>query len=178
MNEVTRILSAIEKGDVHAVDELFPIIYQELRYLAAQQLSRELPGQTLQATALVNEACLRLVGGENQHWSGRHHFFAAEAEVMRRILIESARRKKSLKHGGSHRRVNFDEAVLAKDDDSADDELIVLDEALEKLSKTEKAEAVLVKFRYFAGLTLKQAAEVMDISYATAIRLMPAAGCV
>lgn len=170
MNEVTRILAAIEKGDVRAVDELFPLVYQELRQLAAQRMSKESPGQTLQATALVHEAYLRLVGSEEKRWSGRRHFFSAAAEAMRRILIENARRKQSLKHGGARKRVNFDEAVLAEDNDTSSDELIALDEALEKLSKKDKLKADLVKLRYFAGLTGKQAAEVLGISHSTADR--------
>jgi RNA polymerase sigma factor (TIGR02999 family) len=170
VNEVTRILAAIEQGDPRAVDELFPLVYQELRRLAAQRLSRESPGQTLQATALVHEAYLRLVGGENQSWSGRHHFFSVAAEAMRRILIESARRKKSLRHGGGRKRIDFDEAILAKNNDASSDELIALDEALEKLSKKDKVKADLVKLRYFAGLTCDQAAEVLGISSSTADR--------
>jgi RNA polymerase sigma factor (TIGR02999 family) len=170
MSEVTRILAAIEQGDVHAVDKLFPLVYQELRQLAAQRLSRELPSQTLQATALVHEAYLRLVGSENQNWSNRRHFFAAAAEAMRRILIENARRKKSLRHGGGRRRIDFDEAVLAKDDDGPAEELIALDEALEKLSEKDRVKADLVKLRYFAGLTIEQTAEILDISPTTAKR--------
>ncbi|MCJ7728759.1 MAG: sigma-70 family RNA polymerase sigma factor [Sedimentisphaerales bacterium] len=170
MSDVTRILAAIECGDVRAVDELFPLVYQELRQLAAQRLSKELPGQTLQATALVHEAYLRLVGSENQSWSNRHHFFAAAAEAMRRILVENARRKKTLKHGGGHKRIDFDEAIPMKDDDTSADDLIALDEALEKLSKKDKVKADLVKLRYFAGLSGEQAAEVLGISPSTADR--------
>ena len=170
MSDVTRILAAIERGDVRAVDELFPLVYQELRQLAAQRMSKESPGQTLQATALVHEAYLRLVGEENQHWSSRHHFFSAAAEAMRRILIENARRKKSLKYGGGRKRIALDEAILMKDDDTATDDLIELDKALEKLSKKDKVKADLVKLRYFAGLTGEQAAEVLGISQSTADR--------
>lgn len=170
MSEVTRILSAIERGDVRAVDKLFPLVYQELRQLAAQQMSKELPGQTLQATALVHEAYLRLVGGEEQDWSSRHHFFAAAAEAMRRILVENARRKKTLKHGGGRKRIDLDEAILMKDDDTAMEELIALDEALENLSKKDKVKADLVKLRYFAGLSGEQASEVLGISRSTADR--------
>jgi RNA polymerase sigma factor (TIGR02999 family) len=170
MSDVTRILSAIERGDVRAVDELFPLVYQELRQLAAARLSKELPGQTLQATALVHEAYLRLVGTENQNWTGRGHFFAAAAEAMRRILIDNARRKKSLKHGGGHQRIDLDEAVAASDDKTSPDDLIALDEALEKLSKKDKVKADLVKLRYFAGLSGEQAAEVLGISSSTADR--------
>ena len=168
MSEVTRILSAIERGDVLAVDELFPLVYQELRQLAVVRLSKELPGQTLQATALVHEAYIRLVGAENQSWSSRGHFFAAAAEAMRRILIDNARRKKSLKHGGGHQRIDLDEAVATGDDKTSPDDLIALDEALEKLSKKDKVKADLVKLRYFAGLTSEQAAEVLGISHNTA----------
>jgi RNA polymerase sigma factor (TIGR02999 family) len=168
MSEVTRILSAIERGDVLAVDELFPLVYQELRQLACQRLSKELPGQTLQATALVHEAYLRLVGTENQNWSNRGHFFAAAAEAMRRILIDNARRKKSLKHGGGRQRIDLDEVVAASDDETSLDDLVALDEAIEKLSKKDKVKADLVKLRYFAGLTNEQAAEVLGISHNTA----------
>jgi RNA polymerase sigma factor (TIGR02999 family) len=170
MSEVTRILAAIERGDVRAVDELLPLVYQELRQLAAQRVSRESPGQTLQATALVHEAYLRLVGSENQNWTSRGHFFAAAAEAMRRILIDNARRKKSLRHGGGHPRIDFNEAVAARDDTTSVDDLIALNEALERLSKKDKVKADLVKLRYFAGLTGEQAAEVLGISPSTADR--------
>jgi len=170
MSEVTRILAAIEQGDLHAVDGLLPLVYQELRRLAAQRLSKESPGQTLQATALVHEAYLRLVGNENQNWSGRHHFFAAAAEAMRRILIENARRKKSLRRGGGRRRIRLDEAILTKDDDAAADELIALDEALEKLSDRDRLSSDLIKLRFFAGLTMEQAADILGIPRRTADR--------
>ena len=168
MSDVTRILAAIEHGDIRAVDELFPLVYQELRQLAAQRMSREKPGQTLQATALVHEAYLRLVGGEEQHWSGRGHFFSAAAEAMRRILIEKARRKQSLKHGGNRKRLDLNEAVLIDDEDTPSEDLIALDEALEKLSQKDKVKAELVKLRYFAGLTIEQAANILGISRSTA----------
>lgn len=170
MSDVTRILAAIEKGDVRAVDELFPLVYQELRQLAAQRMSKEVPGQTLQATALVHEAYLRLVGGEEQKWSSRRHFFSAAAEAMRRILIDNARRKKSLRHGGGRMRIQLDERVLTKDDDLLTENLLALDEALEKFAKKHKIKAELVKLRYFAGLTIEQAANVLDISHASAER--------
>jgi len=170
MSEVTRILAAIERGDVRAVDELFPLVYQELRQLAAQRMSKERPGQTLQATALVHEAYIRLVGVEAQNWKSRTHFFAAAAEAMRRILIDNARRKKRLKHGGAHKRIDFDDAALAKDKVSSADELIALDETLEKLRQEEPVIAELVKLRYFAGLTIEQAAQMLDISCRTANR--------
>ena len=146
------------------------MVYQELRQLAAVRLSKELPGQTLQATALIHEAYLRLVGDEEQNWSSRDHFFAAAAEAMHRILVENARRKKSLKHGGGHQRIDLDEAVTAGDDKTSLDDLIALDEAIEKLSKKDKVKADLVKLRYFAGLTSEQAAEVLGISLSTADR--------
>ena len=168
MSDVTRILAAIEHGDVRAVDELFPLVYQELRQLPAQRFSKELPGQTLQATALVHEAYLRLVGSENQNWKGRTHFFAAAAEAMRRILIENARRKHRLKHGGGRQRVDFEDAAMAIEEPS--ENLIALDEALAKLESTDKVKSELVKLRYFAGLTLEQAAELLGISTTTAKR--------
>jgi len=168
MTDVTRILAAIEEGDACAADELLPLVYQELRRLAAQRMRKEPPGQTLQATALVHEAYIRLVGAESQNWKGRTHFFAAAAEAMRRILIENARRKKALKHGGGRRRISLDEPVLR--DETVDDDLIALDEALEELSRMDKVKADLVKLRYFAGLTGKQAAEVLGISASTADR--------
>jgi RNA polymerase sigma factor (TIGR02999 family) len=170
MRDVTRILIAIEQGDARAVDELLPLVYEELRRLAAQKMSHELPGQTLQATALVHEAYIRLVGVEGQDWSSRGHFFAAAAEAMRRILIDIARRKKSLKYGGDRKRVDLDKAVLMSDNNIPADDLIVLDEALEKLSKRDKVKADLVKLRYFAGLTGEQAAKVLGISHATVER--------
>lgn len=170
MREVTRILTAIEKGDARASDELLPLVYQELRRLAAQRMKQEKPGQTLQATALVHEAYIRLVGSESQNWNSRAHFFAAAAEAMRRILIENARRKRSLKYGGDRQRVDLDEAVLAGDSDIPSDKLIALDEALERLSKIDRVKAELVKLRYFAGLTGEQAAQLLGISQSTADR--------
>jgi RNA polymerase sigma factor (TIGR02999 family) len=170
MSEVTRILAAIERGDVRAADQLLPLVYQELRRLAAQKMSQEVPGQTLQATALVHEAYIRLVGAQNQNWSSRGHFFAAAAEAMRRILIDIARRKNSLKHGGDRQRVDLDGALVANDDDTSADDLIALDEALERLSKKDKVKADLVKLRYFAGLTIEQTAEILSISPTTAKR--------
>jgi len=168
MTDVTRILSAIEQGDVRAVDELLPAVYQELRQLAAWKLSHELPGQTLQATALVHEVYLRLVGVEAQNWKSSGHFFAAAAEAMRRILIENARRKLSLKRGGEHQRVDIDDAQLAIEETSED--IIALDEALTKLAQEDPDVAELVKLRYFAGLTIEQAAEILGISRRTADR--------
>ena len=168
MSEVTRILAAIGEGDSRAVDELLPAVYEELRQLAAQKLSREKPGQTLQATALVHEAYIRLVGAETGNWKSRTYFFAAAAEAMRRILIENARRKKRLSHGGDKQRVEMQDADLMID--APCDDLIALDEALTKLGEEDPAKADLVKLRYFAGLTIEQAAEVLGISRATADR--------
>jgi RNA polymerase sigma factor (TIGR02999 family) len=168
MSEVTRILGAIERGDVRAAEELLPLVYQELRQLAAQRLNKEAPGQTLQATALVHEAYIRLVGAEEANWSGRAHFFSAAAEAMRRILIDIARRKKSLKSGGDRKRVDLDEADFTVE--VAPEQLIALDEAISKLSEEDHAVADLVKLRYFAGLTIEQAAEVMKLSTRTAYR--------
>ncbi|MHC4132961.1 MAG: sigma-70 family RNA polymerase sigma factor [Planctomycetota bacterium] len=168
MSEVTRILSAIEQGDVRAVDELFPLVYQELRQLAAQRMSKEKSGQTLQATALVHEAYLRLVGGDEQHWSGRGHFFSAAAEAMRRILIENARRKKSLKYGGDRQRVELNESILIATQEICPDDLLALNDALDKLSEKEKIAADLIKVRIFGGLTVKQAAEMLGVSLSKA----------
>jgi len=169
MTDVTRILNAIERGEVKATDELLPLVYEELRLLAAQRLSHEPPGQTLQATALVHEAYLRLVGVERQDWGSRGHFFKAAAEAMRRILIDSARRKGSLKRGGGRRPVELDES-LAVDDGSRVHETLALDEALTRLAQRDPTKAELVKLRYFAGLTIEQAAKVLGISHATAER--------
>ena len=168
MSDVTRILTAIEQGDPRAADELLPAVYQELRRLAADKLSRERPGQTLQATALVHEAYIRLVGAEGQNWRSRTHFFAAAAEAMRRILIESARRKQRLKRGGGRQRLALEDADLAIEQPS--ENLIALDEALTKLAKEDRVVAELVKIRYFAGLTLGQTAELLGVSRRTADR--------
>src|SRR5438067_2767109 len=169
MNEVTQILSAIEEGDPHAAEQLLPLVYKELRELAAQKLAQEKPGQTLEATALVHEAYLRLVDAEKaQHWNSRGHFFAAAAEAMRRILVESARRKNRLKHGREHQRVDLESGCLVSEAPSLD--LIALDEALARLAEAEPAKAELVKLRFFAGLTMPEAAAAMDISLATAER--------
>ena len=170
MSDVTRILNAIDRGDAKATDELLPLVYEELRLLAAQKLSREIPGQTLQATALVHEAYIRLVGDEPQNWDGHRHFFAAAAEAMRRILVDNARRKKSQKHGGDRQRIDLDEADAACVGPSFSDNLIALDEALERLTEKDKIKADLVKLRHFAGLTNEQAADVLGISPTTAKR--------
>jgi RNA polymerase sigma factor (TIGR02999 family) len=168
MSDVTRILDAMEKGSAKATEDLLPLIYEELRLLAAQKLSQEPPGQTLQATALVHEAYIRLVGNETRHWDNRGHFFAAAAEAMRRILVDSARRKKSQKHGGGHGRVELDaerfEATVPPQ------RIIALSEALDVLDREEPEVARLVKLRYFVGLTLDQAAEALRISPRTAYR--------
>jgi RNA polymerase sigma factor (TIGR02999 family) len=169
MNEVTRVLSAIESGDPHAAEQLLPLVYDELRKLAAQKLAQEKPGQTLEATALVHEAYLRLVDVEkDQHWSSRGHFFAAAAEAMRRILVEQARRKRRHKHGGEHRRVDLDEAVLLAP--APHDSLLDLDEALTRLEAIDPLAASLVKLRYFSGLTMAQTAKALGISSRNAER--------
>jgi RNA polymerase sigma factor (TIGR02999 family) len=168
MSDVTRILNAIERGDARAADELLPLVYEELRLLAAQKLSQEPPGQTLQATSLVHEAYIRLVGAEAQDWKSRGHFFKAAAEAMRRILVENARRKQRLKRGGRLHKVDLSDADIAID--KAVEELIALDEALTKLAQEDPVKANLVKLRYFAGLTEEQAAKALEISRATASR--------
>jgi RNA polymerase sigma factor (TIGR02999 family) len=167
MNDVTRILSAIEQGDPHAAEQLLPLVYDELRKLAAQRLAQEQPGQTLQGTALVHEAYLRLVGTDpEQPWDSRGHFFAAAAEAMRRILVENARRKRGLKHGGDRRRQPINPDAMAAPE--AADDLLALDEALTRLAATEPKVAALVELRYFAGLTIPQAAVQLKISPRTA----------
>ena len=175
MNEITRILSGIEAGEPHAAAQLLPLVYDELRKLAAQRLAQEKPGQTLQATALVHEAYLRLVaspGGESRgsepKWNSRGHFFAAAAEAMRRILVEAARRKKTEKHGGACERIDVDLADLAAS--RRDDKLLRLDEALARLEVQKPIQAKLVKLRFFAGLTIAEAATALEISTATADR--------
>jgi RNA polymerase sigma factor (TIGR02999 family) len=168
MHDVTQILNAIDAGDPHAAAQLLPLVYDELRELAAARLSHENSGQTLQATALVHEAYLRLLGpgGAQQPWDGRGHFFAAAAEAMRRILIDSARRKSSAKHGGEFERVDLDEAQLIASDRRLD--LIALDEALDRLAAHDTRKAELVKLRFFAGLSSAQAASALGISESTA----------
>jgi RNA polymerase sigma factor (TIGR02999 family) len=168
MTDVTRVLSAIEHGDPSAAEQLLPLVYDELRKLAAQKMAREAPGQTLQATALVHEAYIRLVDPEvPQTWDGRRHFFAAAAEAMRRILIERARQKRSLKGGGERHRVLLDEIEPAVLPMSADD-LLDLDQALERLEQKDARKAQLVKLRFFAGLTTAQAAQALGVSISTA----------
>jgi RNA polymerase sigma factor (TIGR02999 family) len=179
MHDVTQILAAIENGQTQATEQLLPLVYDELRRLAAGRLAREAPGQTLQPTALVHEAYLRLVGnppppatGDQakpaMRWDSRAHFFAAAAEAMRRILVENARRKKAARHGGELRRVTLDELDLAVP--SEPDELILLDEALTRLAAEDAAAAMLVKLRYFSGLSVEEAAEIVGLPRATAYR--------
>jgi RNA polymerase sigma factor (TIGR02999 family) len=177
MSDVTRILNKIERGDRKAADELLPLVYEELRLLAARRMAQEKPGQTLQATALVHEAYLRLVGAEGQNWDNKGHFFKAAAESMRRILVERARRRKNLKNGGGYQRLKLEEMTEVGDSESSADHLLAVDEALAKLSRKDKVKAELVKLRYFAGLTGKQAAEVLGISSSTADRHWRYARC-
>ena len=170
MNDVTRILSAIERGDPRAAQQLLPLVYDELRQLAAQRLSQEKPGQTLQATALVHEAYVRLVGTEQvRQWNSRGHFFAAAAEAMRRILIDHARRKQRRKRGGDRARVDLDVVDPAAPESPED--LVALDEALNKLAATDGEAAEVVQLRFFAGLPIPEVAELLGISPRTADRL-------
>jgi RNA polymerase sigma factor (TIGR02999 family) len=168
MTDVTRILNAIEQGNTKAADELLPLVYEELRVLAAQKMGHEPPGQTLQPTALVHEAYLRLVGEDAEGWKSRGHFFGAAAEAMRRILVERARMKQRIRHGGGHHRVEMEQFECIAE--QSPEELLALDEALSKLSEQEPLKANLVKLRYFAGLTAEQAAEFLNIAKATADR--------
>lgn len=167
MGPITEVLGAIEHGDPHAAEQLLPLVYDELRRLAAQKLAREKPGQTLQATALVHEAYLRLVGAApEQHWDSRGHFFAAAAEAMRRILVDQARRRQATKRGGLQQRVAIPESRLTAP--MPDDELLALHEALEQLARLDPAAADVVRLRFFAGLKTTEAAEVMGISVRSA----------
>jgi RNA polymerase sigma factor (TIGR02999 family) len=180
MSDLTHILSAIEQGDPHAAEQLLPLVYDELRSLAAQRMAQETPGQTLQPTALVHEAYLRLVAssardaspsrerGEEQPWNSRGHFFAAAAEAMRRILVEKARRKQRVRHGGDRRRVDLDNLNVMQEEKA--DELLALDEALERLAGEEAVVGEVVKLRYFAGLTIEETAAALAISVRTANR--------
>ncbi len=169
MSEVTQVLSAIEHGDPQAAEQLLPLVYDELRKLAAAKMAQEKPDQTLQATALVHEAYIRLVGAQNvQSWDSRGHFFAAAAEAMRRILINRARDKKRVKRGGERRRVDLDGIEIALD--TSDEQLIALDEALSQLAVEDPAAARLVNLRFFAGLTLKDAAVSLGLAPRTAER--------
>ena len=167
MHEVTQLLNAIEQGDPHAPEQLLPLVYDALRKLASQKMAQEPRGQTLQATALVHEVYLRLVGSEkSRHWNSRGHFFGAAAEAMRRILIDNARRKRRPKHGGDRKRVDLDQACdLAHD---SNDDILALDEGIAQLAQEDAQKAELVKLRYFAGFTLEQAADVLGISLSTA----------
>lgn len=174
MNDVTRVLDAMRAGDPQAANQLLPLVYDELRKLAAQKLAHEAPGQTLQPTALVHEAYLRLVGDQpaaqaREHWDHRGHFFAAAAEAMRRILVENARRKRRLKRGGDLVREEFDEALLAAPEPRED--LVALDDALNKLATVDKTAAELVQLRYFTGVSIPEAAEILGVSKRTADRL-------
>lgn len=166
-NGITKALAAAASGEPRAAEQLLPLVYDELRRVATQQLARERPGQTLQATALVHEAYLRLIGGETS-WDNRRHFFAAAAEAMRRILVERARRKRRLRHGGDRRRVEIEADELPIEEPPVD--LLALDEALEHLAAEDATKAELVKLRFFAGLSEQEAAEVLGISRATAAR--------
>ena len=167
MTDVTSILNAIERGDTKATDQLLPLVYEELRLLAARKLSHEPPGQTLQATALVHEAYLRLVGTPSGSWDNRGHFFVAAAEAMRRILVENARRKRSQKRGGGQKRVPLDELTVSITGPSED--IIAVSEALDKLAAKDPGVAQLVKLHYFSGLTLDQAAQLQGIARRTAV---------
>ena len=166
MSDITRILEAAQNGDPKAAEELLPLVYEELRRLAASRMANEAAGHTLQPTALVHEAWLRLTGNENQKWDGRGHFFAAAAEAMRRILIDRARRKRAVRHGGEQQRVDIQEVDLASPSD--DEQLLALSDALDKLAIDHKVEAELVKLRYFIGMTIDEAATTLDISPRTA----------
>jgi RNA polymerase sigma factor (TIGR02999 family) len=168
VTEITRILQRAGQGDRSAADELLPLVYEELRKLAAQKMARETPGQTLQATALVHEAWLRLGGDQQAQWQNRAHFFAAAAEAMRRILIDSARRKKAARHGGGVEHLNFDSLELAAG--MEDGQLLALHEALEGLAAHDAVKAELVKLRFFAGLTNEEAASVLHLSEPTVKR--------
>ena len=168
MSDVTRILEAIERGQPQAADKLLPLVYDELRKLAAHQMSQQPPGQTLQATALVHEAYLRLIGREPVPWNSRGHFFSAAAEAMRRILIERARKKSARKHGGGLQRVDLDEVDIALD--TEDDLLLLLNEALEEFREKDATAAELIKLRFFVGLPNDQAAQLLGVSERTAKR--------
>jgi RNA polymerase sigma factor (TIGR02999 family) len=170
MSDVTQLLDAANRGDPQAAAELLSLVYDELRKLAAAKMAHEQPGQTLDATALVHEAFLRLVTSTDQqsHWNGRSHFFAAAAEAMRRILIENARRKGRIRHGGDRRRIDLDQIELANS--ASDDDLLAIDEALTRLAELDATRAELVKLRFFAGLTMPEAAAALGVSLATAER--------
>jgi len=168
MSDVTRILEAVERGDGRAAEQLLPLVYAELRRLAAHKMAGENPSQTLQPTALVHEAWLKLVGQQNRRWQDRNHFFAAAAEAMRRILIDNARRKLRFRHGGGQQRVELSADAQAAT--SEDDQVLAVDEALEKLARLDPQRAEIVKLRYFVGLSFQETAEVLGISEPTAKR--------
>ncbi len=167
MSEVTQILDAIGQGNSQAADQLLPVVYAELRRLAAHKMASESPGQTLQPTALVHEAWLKLVGQQNRKWQDRNHFFAAAAEAMRRILVDNARRKRTLRHGGGQQRVELDDVKLLVENH---DHLLAVNDALEKFAAKDKQKADLVKLRYFVGMTIGEAAALLGISEGTAKR--------
>lgn len=170
MNDVTEVLAKIENGDPNAADQLLPLVYEELRTLASAKLANEKPGQTLQATALVHDAYLRLVDADDtRHWDSRNHFFAAAAEAMRRILVETARRKQRIRHGGDRNRVDLDISSLG--DDLPIEEIISVNDALELLGETNAQAAEIVKLHYFAGLTLEETSEIQGISARSVYRL-------
>jgi len=168
MSEVTRILDRAQQGDPKAAEELLPLVYEELRKLAAHKMANEAPGQTLQPTALVHEAWLKLVGNEQQNWQNRAHFFGAAAEAMRRILVDRARTQRAQRHGGGQQRLDIEEVEIAVA--TEDDQLLAVNEALDKLAAQDKATADLVKLRYFVGMTIGEAAQTLGISEATANR--------
>jgi RNA polymerase sigma factor (TIGR02999 family) len=168
MSDVTRILQSMEGGDARAAGELLPLVYEELRKLAAARMANESPNQTLQPTALVHEAWLRLTGKENVEWQGRAHFFGAAAEAMRRILIDNARRKRARRHGGGKQRLDIEEIEIAAP--AKEQELLDMDEALEKFAAADKKKAELVKLRYFVGMTIEESATILGISTPTAKR--------
>jgi RNA polymerase sigma factor (TIGR02999 family) len=167
MSDVTQLLEAIDQGDTRAADQLLPLVYEELRRLAARKMARETPGQTLQPTALVHEAWIKLSGKDDRKWNDRTHFFAAAAEAMRRILVDNARRKRTQRHGGGQQRVELTDIGLPV---TSDDHVLAVNDALEKFATSEPQKAELVKLRYFVGMTNEQAAEVLGISLATAKR--------
>ena len=168
MSDVTHILQRAQQGDAHAAEELLPLVYEQLRHLAAHKMANEAAGQTLQPTALVHEAWLRLVGNKSQSWDGRAHFFAAAAEAMRRILIDRARRKGAERHGGNQFKLDINELEIAAP--SKDEEWLVVSDALDKFAARDKQKADFVKLRYFAGLTLEETADVLGVSVPTASR--------
>ena len=168
MSDVTQLLNAIDAGDPQAADQLLPLVYEELRKLAAARMAQEKPGQTLQATALVHEAWLRLAGTQPQRWDSRRHFFAAAAESMRRILVEKARRRLRVRHGGGLERVDLEEVEIASD--VREERLVAMDEALARLEREDPKKAEVVKLRYFVGMTNRETAEAMGLSEATVER--------